>query len=88
MDIMQISLELCWRCEIKLPKSARQRVNPCLCKDCKYVRKAGESLSKGITFKELNSKPLPPPTAEELIEIKEAWKAQNLKVDEMDMVIR
>ncbi len=85
---MQISLELCWRCEIKLPKSARQRVNPCLCKDCKYVRKAGESLSKGITFKELNSKPLPPPTAEELIEIKEAWKAQNLKVDEMDMVIR
>jgi len=88
MDIMEISLELCWRCEIKLPKSARQRVNPCLCKDCKYVRRAGESLSKGITFKELNSKPLPPPTAEELIEIKEAWKAQNLKVDEMDMVIR
>ena len=85
---MEISLELCWRCEVKLPKSARQRVNPCLCKDCKYVRKAGESLSKGITFKELNSKPLPPPTAEELIEIKEAWKAQNLKVDEMDMVIR
>jgi len=85
---MEISLELCWRCFIKLPKSARQRVNPCLCKDCKYVRRAGESLSKGITFKELNSKPLPPPTAEELIEIKEAWKAQNLKVDEMDMVIR
>jgi hypothetical protein len=88
MVMMEISLELCWRCEVKLPKSARQRVNPCLCKDCKYVRRAGESLSKGITFKELNTNPLPPPTAEELIEIKEAWKAQNLKVDEMDRVIR
>jgi len=44
--------------------------------------------TNSISFKELNKNAPPPPTAEELVEIKKAWQAQNLKVDHFDKVVR
>ena len=44
--------------------------------------------TNSISFKELNQNAPPPPTAEELIEIRKAWEAQNLKVDHFDKVVR
>tara|TARA_R110002050_G_scaffold57431_1_gene129408 strand:- start:53 stop:316 length:264 start_codon:yes stop_codon:yes gene_type:complete len=87
MDIMTISLEHCFDCKCKLKTSARARVKPCLCPGCKG-KYQGTNNDNSLKMKHINTTPVSPPTAEELIEIKEAWKAQNLKVDEMDRVVR
>lgn len=87
MDIMIIkNFDLCYGCGVELKRSARKRVKPCLCMTCKGQERVTNTNS--ISFKELNQNAPPPPTAEELIEIRKAWEAQNLKVDHLDKVVR
>ena len=87
MDIMIIkNFELCYGCGVELKKSSRKRIKPCLCMTCRGEERSARTNS--ISFKELNKNAPPPPTAEELIEIKKAWQAQNLKVDHFDKVVR
>ena len=81
------NFEKCYGCGIQVHRSSRQRVKPCLCHTCKGTDKRVGSNDVGVLCRQLkkNSKRLTP---EELLAEQAAWKAQELKVDYDDKVIR
>mgnify|MGYP003631116570 FL=1 len=84
---MITNFEICYGCDKALAKSARQRVNPCLCAGCggKRGNRVGPDPVKAICNKlRKASKPL---TKEELLIERAAWESQNLRIDDEDRVI-
>ena len=77
----------CYGCGEKLKRSARQRVKPCLCMTCR-----GENDRTGVNTISMDfknqRKATPLPTPKEISAERLAWKAQELKVDDFDKVIR
>tara|TARA_R110000744_G_scaffold174211_1_gene293022 strand:- start:522 stop:779 length:258 start_codon:yes stop_codon:yes gene_type:complete len=84
---MITNFDICYGCDKPLAKSARQRVNPCLCAGCggKRGNRVGPDPVKAICNKlRKSSKPL---TKEELLIERAAWESLNFRVDDEDLVI-
>ena len=77
----------CYGCEAQLKRSARQRVKPCLCMNCRVKNDRTGVNTISMDFKK-QKKETPLPTPKEISAERLAWKAQELIVDHFDKVIR
>ena len=86
-----LDLNLCWKCEAILERSARKRVSPCMCKTCASSsdrtsrdRTGADPLRQLWRDVKKDAKPLTP---KELAMWVVAWKSQELKLDDNDAII-
>ena len=86
-----LDLNLCWKCEAKLERSARKRVSPCMCKTCaSSTDRTSRDRTGADPLKQLwrdIKKAAKPLTPEEQSMWRSAWKSQELKLDDNDKVI-